>query len=163
MERRWIELPSGILATACSLISLTACSGGLTEAKHDSSQDYVVLSITSQTGGTIDGTWDERDSEGRKVLGDLTIPSPRILADAVFFCGPTFVTIDTSWTHTSYVSFPSAKGDGQSNLAIVRCVQNHVGFAFSAGLGPEPKPGETFELDYTPFSSLHSKRQFPSP
>lgn len=163
MERGCIELSTRVMAAACGLISLTACSGKLTEAQHDSSKDYVVLTITSQTGGTIDGTWDERESEERKVLGDLTIPSPRILADAVFFCGPTFVTIDTSWTHTSFVSFPSAKGGRQSNLEIVRCVQGHVGFAFSAGLGPELKPGETSELDYTPFSSLQSKRQFPSP
>lgn len=157
MKPRWTELSTGGLAAVCGLISLSACSGKSNEAQQAPSQDYVVLSITSQTGGTIEGTLDERDSEGRKVLGDRSIPSPRTLADAVFFCGPTLVTMDTSWTHTSYVSFPSAKGDRQSDLKIVRCVQNSIGFAFSAGIGPALKPGKTSDLDYTPFVSLQSK------
>lgn len=164
MGRSWTDLSTRGIATVCGLISLTACSGKSTEAQQAPSPDYVVLSITSQTGGTIDGALDERDSEGRKVLGDLSLPSPRTLADAVLFCGPTLVKIDTSWTHTSYVSFPSSKGDRQSDLEIVRCVQNHIGFAFSAGIGSAPKPGESYlELDCTPFSSLQSRRKFPSP
>ena len=161
MERRWIELSLKILAPVCGLISLSGCSSN--KADQDLSPEYVVLSITSLTGGTIDGTWDERDSEGRKILGDLALPSARTMADAVYFCGPLFVTIDRSWTHTEFVSFPSGSGEGKSDLEVVRCIRNNVGFAFSAGIGPALKPGETSDLDYTPFVSLQSKTPPPRP
>jgi hypothetical protein len=50
------------------------------------------------------------------------------LMRAVFSCGPSKVTVDLSWTHSEYVSFPTNWAPGNpSSLDVVKCIQREVG------------------------------------
>ena len=154
MPRMW----ASIFMAICGLSSSTGCSSEPAHVQDASPQQkHVILSITSLTGGPINGTLPCTDNADRPMSGGQCLPSARALEDAVFACGPSIVAIDRSWTHTEFVTFPvDWRPDAPSSLEVVRCVQRNVGFAFSAAIGTPSIPGIAPEGDDAPFSALHS-------
>ncbi len=152
-----------ILIMCGIIVSLAGCNREPHAAP--STPRYVVLSITEFTGGKIPGAVRCKDSKG-KYLPDpagLCLPSAPILADAVWHCGADIVTIDRSWTHVDYVYFPIyARSEAPSSLEVVRCVQQGVGFSFSAAIAPIGKDGwppSALDGDEAPFASLYSPKK----
>lgn len=160
MDRTVTKIWAHTFAATRGLICLTACSSPSTQDQSASvEQKSVVLSITDLTGGAIKGTARCTDKAGRMLMREECLPSERALTEAVLACGPSIATIDLSWNHSIYVAFPTNwRPDKPSVLEVVRCVQSKVGFAFSAMVGTEPRPGESPQGDNTAFLSLHSPR-----
>jgi hypothetical protein len=142
------RIPLGVKWTSClaagGLALLESCSSGSTRADEKAVlQQYVVLTHTEFTGGPIAGGVLCQDGAGRQMLSDQCLSSPQILEEAVLACGPSIMMIDQSWTHSWSVAFPVDWKPGKpSALDVVRCVQGHIGFAFSAVIAPPPKLGE---------------------
>lgn len=160
-RKRNTLLLCALVAVFCTLGSLTGYFSKAFKSKDISPQpENVVLSITDLTGGVIQGTVRCTDNLGRALVNDACLPWEQTLADAVFSCGPSIVTIDRSWTHVKYVSFPvKSYPEEPTNLEVVRCVQSKVGFGFSATTGLAGIPGETpGNWDDAPFRALHSSR-----
>ena len=159
MKRRpsilWVRNFVAALAT----ISIASCSPEEARPARDQSQDkWVVLSITEFTGGMIKGSVPCTDDAGREILTGPCFSTADILMSAVFGCGPSIVTIDRSWTHTEFVSFPvNQQSEQPSDLEVVQCVQRKVGFRFSAAIGEAPKLGEHPGTDSSPFAPLQSE------
>ena len=86
------------------------------------------------------------------------LPADLPLAEAVLACGPVQVAIDRGTSHLGIVRFAAGlhrRFPGiPPDLEIVRCVQQRVGFPFTAGLATDP--AEAIELDQRPFASLHA-------
>lgn len=86
------------------------------------------------------------------------LPADIPLAEAVLACGPVEVAIDRGTSHVGIVRFASGlhrRFPGiPPDLEIVRCVQQRVGFPFTAGIAADPS--EAVELDQRPFASLHA-------
>lgn len=137
---------------------LASCSLGPAQAQDASARkEVVVLSIVDLTGGAINGTARCTDEAGRMLMKNECMPSEKALIEAVFACGPKIATIDLSWTHAKYVSFPTDWRPGSpSNLEVVRCVQSKVGFAFSAMISTDTKQDERPDGNDTAFLSLHT-------
>lgn len=155
-------MSSRLSVICCAFIlssGLAACSPKPTQNKDDTtSNKYLVLSLTEFTGGMIKGKIECSDSKGRFIMNDECMPSDQTLGEAAFACGPSIVSIDRSWTHVKYVSFPVNWRPGNpSSLEVVKCIQSKIGFTFSAHIGAAPTPGGSPEKgDNTPFLSLHS-------
>jgi len=151
-----------ILILCSGVVLLTGCNNEPQAAP--ATPNYVVLSITEFSGGKITGTVPCEDNKG-KPLPDPAgqcIPSADVLADAVWHCGGDIVTIDRSWTHVEYVYFPiDTRPEAPASLEAVRCIQQGVGFSFSAVVAPTRKDGPPSALDgdETPFASLHSPKR----
>lgn len=121
----------------------------------------VVLSIDDNYSGSIHGTARCTDDKGKQIMRPQCLASSDILMGAVFHCGPSKVTVDRSWTHSEYVSFPINWAPGNpSSLDVVRCIQREVGFPFSAVIASATEPGEfPAEGDDAPFVVLHSRNR----
>ena len=156
IPRAWMQTSMAV----CGLLALAACSPLSTQDQEASTAHAaVVLSITDLTGGSIKGAVKCTDEAGRALMSYECFPSEYTLQRTIFSCGPSIATIDQSWTHNTYVTFPANWGPGKpSSLEVVRCIQSKVGFAFSATMGTTPMPGDNPEGDGTIFQSLHSTR-----
>ena len=108
------------------------------QVERQSSQhiDYVVLTMASLTGGSIQGSVACRDP-----MEFACLPAGINLMQAVQSCGPEMVTLDTSAMHYQSVSFPAKWPGTPPAVDVVQCVQSKVGLRFSAfiaqGLGTE--------------------------
>lgn len=86
------------------------------------------------------------------------------LGEAALKCGASPVTIDTGAIHMAFVYFPANRRRSMPNAPsdpdIVRCVQEDVGFAFSAEIAAS-SPGELSYQggDNSAFSALSSHNE----
>ena len=143
------------LSAACA-----ASEGGNQARTSTEAGQLVVLAITSGRNGyedPIKGTV-PCDFERGMFCGRDAVE----LARAVLSCGPLQATIDRSISHVEYVYFESNLRERlpavefPSDLEIVRCVQQSVGFRFSAGMASSSD--DLPALDQHPFEPLHERQ-----
>jgi len=161
MDRFFSQTRAIVAAFAIGSASLAGCSSQPTVATENPTAKLVVLSIDDNLSSPIAGHAQCKDDEGRPVMKPQCFASYDTLMRAVFSCGPSKVTVDRSWTHSEYVSFPTNWAPGNpSSLDVVKCIQREVGFPFSAVIAPATEPGEFPAAgDSAPFAALYSRKQ----
>ena len=161
MDRFFSQTCASVAIFVIGAASLAGCSSKPTVATENPTAGLVVLGIDDNLSGPIQGHAQCKDDKGRPAMRPECLASYDILMGAVFSCGPSKVTVDRSWTHSEYVSFPTNWAPANpSSLDVVRCIQRKVGFPFSAVIAPATEPGEfPAEGDDAPFAALHSRKQ----
>jgi len=161
MDRLFSQTCATIAVLAVGSVLLAGCSPKPMVSTENATAKLVVLGIDDNLSGPIQGHAQCKDDNGRPVMKPQCLASYDILLGAVFSCGPSKVTVDRSWTHSEYVSFPTNWAPGNpSSLDAVKCIQSKVGFPFSAVIASATEPGEFPAAgDDAPFRVLHSRKQ----
>ena len=145
--------------SALSLCGLTvaACTDPSSSISAKSDARTVVIEVYGAT--TEDGQKSGRYIDGVAPKGShLSAHDDLAIADAALACGSPTVTVNRSYSHVAYVSFPSASSfnnDGfirPSDFEIIKCVQRRVSVPFRPGIADTDEG--IVGADFSPFQAL---------